>query len=78
MKADFSYNEIKSDVQSMNQPHLFQQAAKLKINKMGGKQGFNEVEKFSYAELVKPVDELPESVDNANREVIYLLRNLLL
>lgn len=56
----------------MNQPHLFQQVAKLKINKLGGKQGFNEVEKFSYAELIKPVDELPESVDNANREVILL------
>lgn len=65
--------ELKSGVQSKNQAHLFETAVREKSKKnyhrSNGAKDFSRVPKYSYDELIKPVEELPESVDNAAREV---------
>lgn len=73
-KEELNLSELKLEVQSKNQPHLFLQAAKEKGRNGSNRPGidgknFNQVPKYSYDELTKSVEELPESVDNASREV---------
>ena len=73
-KQRSSYNDIKTELQSKNQLHLFMMAGKDKLVPNGMAKhnellSFNQYPKFSYDDLIKPADELPELVDNAAREV---------
>ncbi len=74
LKNELNLNELKQEVHSKNQPHLFSQATKDKrvagSNKSDSHgKNFNQFPKYSYDELIKSVEELPESVDNTSKEV---------
>lgn len=73
------YNFVKQELQSKNQPHLFQLAIKDKsLNGIKTKDtiDFNKYPKYSYEELIKPVDELPENVLNEAKEVIIFFKKI--
>lgn len=75
-KNDLDYNDIKKDLQSKNQAHLFQLAVKEKSIKANGTSNhvaeidFNQYPKFTYDDLIKPSEELPAHVLNESKEVI--------
>lgn len=76
-KTEDDYNGIKQELHSKNQPHLFQTATKEKsyTNGNGLKQNssssisFSEYPKYSYDQLVKPIEELPENVLSEFKEL---------
>lgn len=77
-KNETDYQSIKVDLQSKNQPHLFQQAVREKSYSNGGNGlkhsnaiDFNQCPKYSYEDLIKPADQLPENVINELKEVTF-------
>lgn len=66
---------MKQELQSKNQPHLFQLAVMDK-SKIGVKNkdtiDFNKYPKYSYEELIKSAEELPENVLNEAKEVVIV------
>jgi hypothetical protein len=79
-KIEDDYNGMKTELQSKNQPHLFQLAVKEKNLSNNLKQSstssmnFNEYPKYAYEQLIKPVEELPSDIINESREVKILRR----
>ena len=79
-KIEDDYNGMKTELQSKNQPHLFQLAVKEKNVSNNLKQSstssmnFNEYPKYAYEQLIKPVEELPSDIINESREVKILRR----
>ena len=73
-----TYKELKLELHSQNDPELFLvaiQQSTLKTNeiKKNPVNDFNNYPKYSYDELIKPADELPENVNTTIKEVIYLI-----
>ena len=61
---------MKNELQSKNQQILFQEAVKEKPKAINNGIKSSDLPKYSYADLVKPADELPEGVLTEFREVI--------
>ncbi|CAF0715415.1 unnamed protein product [Brachionus calyciflorus] len=70
-KSDDDYKSLKEELQSKNQLHLFQIAIKDKSHSTNIRESidFNKHPKYTYEELIKPVDQLPENVINEAKEV---------
>ena len=75
------YDQMKKDLQSKNQPHLYQLAIKDKtLTSMNSSQqnnktsSFNDFPKYPYELLVKSVDELPQDVIAESKEVIIVFK----
>lgn len=73
-KPEQDYNTLKSELQSKNQLHLYQVPVKEKAQTNGSKPlndlpNFEKSPKYSYDQLIKPVDELPKDVITEFKEV---------
>ena len=74
LKIPDDYQEIKTELHSKNQPHLFQLAVKeknapSKTESVAIFKNFNDYPKYPYEQLIKPIEELPCDVINESREV---------
>jgi hypothetical protein len=79
-QTQLDYHALKHELQSKNQAHLFNLAMKDKLSsssgtlngKHNGPTSFEKFPKYTYDDLIKPAEELPEDVNAEAREVIYL------
>jgi hypothetical protein len=79
-QTQLDYHELKHELQSKNQAHLFHLALKDKLSSgsgtLNGKHNngpasFEKYPKYTYDDLIKPAEELPEDVNAEAREVNF-------
>jgi hypothetical protein len=76
MKEPLDYLSIKQELQSKNQPHLYELASNGRDKSNGAGKNldalkFSDYPKFSYEILTRAVEELPESIFTDSKEVKF-------